>query len=222
MNGTTSMRMTMLGAFLGLGCNDMPEPAEPNGLPGAIEVSISVTGWPTDSGTHAVLITPEGQDTLPRHTVPYAGGSLRVPDLPVGTYLVRLESPPATCWVTNGNPRQAAITNGETSTVPFTVSCFGAPAVVFNRANPWRKERFILEGPNGIFRMQSISSAAPFADLLGTYTTQGDSLLFDFDVDRQWKAVGTIVGQCLRVEFNATMLWDEFESGEFCSGLDGG
>jgi WD40 repeat protein len=217
MNRRASIGMIALGAVLTLACT---EPSEPGDVTGALEVHLTVDGLLTDSTTHAVVVSAAGLGELPPHSIAYAGGSVLISDLPAGTHSVRLESPAATCWVTNLNPRGFTVTGGQTSRVDFTASCFGAPDIVLDRTTPSSgstSERYVLE-PGGTFRLQFESAGWGFAEIAGRYTSDGLEYRFTFDGTGQQQATGTQVGQCLDIVYNDYMVLSDFESGQFCVG----
>jgi hypothetical protein len=219
-----STRLIATGAILTLACHNFSEPGE---TLGALEVVVTVTGMPTDSAAHAVLVTLAEHRDLPPQPVAYSGGSVLFPGLPAGTHAVRLEAPAATCWVTSRNPRAFTVAGGETSRVGFAVSCFGPPAIVLNRTSPHSQaleanvgalsERYVLE-PGGTFRLQFRSTRYGLGEYRGTYTMEGAEFRFVFDGNGDWQASGTQLGPCLAVAYNLDMGLSDFEDGEYCPG----
>jgi hypothetical protein len=197
-----SIQSLALGALAALGCHN-PSASEP----GVLEVAVAVTGLPTDTATHGVIVTLAGVGDLARQAIRYGGGTVAISGLPPGTHRVRLESPSSTCLVANAYLRATTIPAGDTTRVRFTVSCFGPPAVVFNRVSrdPLPSvERYIL-GSDGTVLAQ-VWGKNGLSDLRGVYAKEGDLFRFAFASDIQ--ATGTPLGECLTIETNLELTLD--------------
>ena len=97
-------------------------------VPGILEVSISTSGTRPDADGYAVAVSvgagnPSLQTVGPMDTI-------RFPDLPSGTYSVRLESLAPNCSVQGGNPRRVTIAAAATLQVGFAVFCPGPGAIL--------------------------------------------------------------------------------------------
>lgn len=77
-------------------------------------------------------------------------------------------------------------------------------------------ERYVLH-EDGTFGLQFFSGRFGFSELDGTYAREGTLLALDFFANAPtWEATGTVLDDCLIVEYNWTMTGDGFEDGEFC------
>jgi hypothetical protein len=68
--------------------------------------------------------------------------------------------------------------------------------------------RYVLRG-SGSFSLQYPTLGSEY---VGTYSQQGDSILFRFATDGRWDATGTLNGDSLEVRYNVIMELTDFEN----------
>jgi hypothetical protein len=92
---------------------------EPLDVPttGTLELTTSTTGIEPDPDGYSVQI-----DAQPAEPIP-PSGSLRKTDIEAGEHTVLLGGVAANCTVAGANPRTVSVTAGETTPVPFHVTC---------------------------------------------------------------------------------------------------
>lgn len=75
---------------------------------------------------------------------------------------------------------------------------------------------------DGTFRLQFLSARYGFFEYLGSHTRAGAVLDLAFDDSNtagEWRASGTLDGDCLTVEYNLVMFLADFEDGVYCRPL---
>lgn len=207
-----SIRMATLATVLALGCSAGSEPE----APGSVDVYLAVTGIPTDTTPHAVVVTA-GFSELSSRRVPYQGGNTRVTGIPAGSHSIRVETAEATCWVTSPNPQELTIVARETVQASFALSCFGPPARVYNRVEQGARafsDRFIVE-PDGTVRLQFLAPGHPIGEIRGFWSRSGFEYRLSFALD-EW-ATGAVHGDCLSIRFSPRLSLSDYEDGEFCA-----
>lgn len=72
---------------------------------------------------------------------------------------------------------------------------------------------------DGTFRLQFLSARWGFFEYLGSYSRAGAVLDLNFEeynTAGEWRATGTLHGDCLTVEYNIVMWLADFRPGEYC------
>ncbi|HET6362217.1 MAG TPA: hypothetical protein VFH11_09170 [Gemmatimonadota bacterium] len=106
-------------------------PAEPEPLTsGSLELRIQETGPRPDTDGYAVALTLATQGDLLLRPVPPSGGTVHVPDLPLGVHILRVEGLAAHCFIAGQHPRGFTIRPGATTEVVVEISCPGPGAVL--------------------------------------------------------------------------------------------
>lgn len=83
------------------------------------------------------------------------------------------------------------------------------------------EERYDI-AEDGTFRLQFLSPRWGFGEHLGAYSLDGTKFDLAFDDSNtagEWRASGTIDGDCLTVEYNPVMYFAGFENGVYCRPL---
>src|SRR5688500_3886647 len=107
-------------------------PIEPQPTSGSLEVTIEETGARPDTDGYEVALTLATQGELLLRPVPPSGGTVHVPDLPVGVHILRVQGLAAHCFVAGQHPRGFTIRPGATTELVVGISCPGPGAVLVN------------------------------------------------------------------------------------------
>lgn len=218
--GLVSGILGLSGLVVLVACSDsLADPTQTNS--GALRARVAVFGTePDPDGYLVVLGTGEPGDPAPQ-SVGSTGGTVFFGNLPSGTYATRLESLAANCVVDGDNPHPSSVVAGETSLIGFAVVCPKSPMTeVFKhvRTDPF-VERYFVEA-DGTFALDFGSQTSSSAEYLGTYSRDGGTFFFDFDdgsgFGNDWLASATLLGDCITVDYNDAMEFDDFEDGEYC------
>ena len=108
---------TILGAALVAAATVTCSGGDSVAVQGTLEVTTSTNGAEPDPDGYTVQLDAEPPQDIG------SAATLRIPDIPAGDHTVRLEGLAANCAVAGDNPRTVSLTNGEITTVSFTVTC---------------------------------------------------------------------------------------------------
>jgi hypothetical protein len=109
---------------------------------GSLLVAVSTTGAGADPNGYTVFV-----DEVQSKSVG-TNGSVTFYDLSVGTHSIRLTGLASNCSVVGANPRNATVSEGETSTVAIEVTCneVSTPAIAVPTQSDWTDHGVVVSG----------------------------------------------------------------------------
>ena len=146
------------------------DPVEPAPTSGMLEIAIEESGGRPDTDGYDLAITLATQAGPVVRAVPAGGGSIVLPDLPLGTHVLRVQGLAPHCSVMGGHPRGFTIRAGETVRLTVGIFCPGPGAILVLTTTRGR------DAPTGEFSL-SIRGDAAIERSIGT----NDSLRFEED-----------------------------------------
>lgn len=209
-----------ISALVALGCDDTDNVSGPTEVTGNLRVNVAVFGTKSDPDGYLVGLGTGGPSDPASQAVDAVGGSVFFGNLSPGTHSVRLESLAAHCAVDGDNPFPSSVVAGKTSLVRFAVLCPASLTTeVFKRVSQDSfDDRFFLE-EDGTFALAFADTSTSSTGFVGTYTREGAVFVFDFEgssIFGPLQATGLLAGDCLTVDFNDAMNFNDFEDGDYC------
>lgn len=206
-----------LGAAIALGCDgDVSRSAAPSGPDGvAIAVSVVVFGAETDPDGYEVVVVDADLDVVATRAVDAEGGTAVFPSLEAGSYAVNVVSVDDPCVAEGEPPRTLDADVGIWRRVRVVLSCLGPDvSALYERTGAYRLDRFILHD-DGTFVLD-----AGRDEESGTYSLAEGAYHFDFAIPigaGETTATGTLVGECMEVEYSPALALSDYRGGEYCA-----